>query len=113
MNVVEHDGLFKASRIAGPKHNYLGIGFGDEEQDIRLSEKRLPDDKEAERGIDASELRRVVRKVVADEAEATGQQLYVSEIEFVPTDTPDLDAYAELARAIARYAIENRDRIGC
>ena len=113
MNVVEHNGLLKASRIAGPKHNYLGIRFAKHECDIQLTEKRLPDCKESNAAVSGTDVIGIVQAALADETGASGQQLYVSEIEFVPTDTPNVDAYSELARAIIKYAIENCDRVSC
>jgi hypothetical protein len=44
MNVFEHNNMFKASQIAGPKHNYLGIAFSELEKDIELIEKQFPGD---------------------------------------------------------------------
>lgn len=106
MNVVQHGGLFKASRIAGPKHNYLGLAFCKKEQEIQLIERRLRGEKECAAAVNPDELIRVVRDAVTAESEANGQRLFISTIEFVPTDSPDLLAYTELARAIVKYTVE-------
>jgi hypothetical protein len=108
MNVFEHNNMFKASRISGPKHNYLGISFSELEKDIELIEKQLPGDGKLAKSVDASEMTRVVREAVAIEAEIHGQMLFVSKLEFVPTDSSDLSAYSKLAKVIASYAIEKR-----
>ena len=109
MNVVEHDGLLKASRITGPKHNYLGIAFSEIDKGIELIEKQLPDDKDSKNLVNKSSLIGVVQEVVDIEAKRYGQQLFISKIEFVPTDSSDFLAYAKIARAIATYALEKTD----
>jgi hypothetical protein len=108
MNVFEHNNMFKASRISGPKHNYLGIEFSESEKDVELIEKQLPGDGKLTKSVDASELSRVVREAVAIEAQMHGQKLFVSKLEFVPTDSSDFLAYSNLAKAIAVYVIEKR-----
>jgi hypothetical protein len=108
MNVFEHNNMFKASRVSGPKHNYLGIAFSELEKDIKLIEKQLPGDGKLAKSVDVSEMTRVVREAVAIEAEMHGQRLFVSKLEFVPTDSSDLSAYSKLAKVIAAYAIEKR-----
>jgi hypothetical protein len=110
MKIFEHDGLFKASSISGPKHNYLGISFSEAEKEIELieKEKQLSSDKKPAISVNKFDLKRVVRDAVTAETEKRGQQLFISKIEFVPTDSPDLFAYEELASSIAAYALEKR-----
>lgn len=108
MNVFEHNNMFKASRVLGPKHNYLGIEFSELEKDIEIIEKQLPGDGKLAKSVDGSEMTRIVREAVAIEAEMHGQRLFLSKLEFVPTDSSDLSAYSKLAKGIAVYAIEKR-----
>jgi hypothetical protein len=111
MNIFEHNGMFKASRISGPKHNYLGIAFSGQEQDIELIEKQLPDDKVNTKTVNGSELIRIVRETVIVEVEKYEQKLFISKLEFVPTDSLDFSAYVELAKAIVTYALEKHIQI--
>jgi hypothetical protein len=111
MNIFEHNGVFKASRISGPKHNYLGITFSEREQDIELIEKQLPDDEVIAETINGTKLRKIVRDVVISEVERHEQKLFISKIEFVPTDSSDLSAYTELAKAIVTYALARHSQI--
>jgi hypothetical protein len=105
MKVIEQAGIFKASRIAGPKHNYLGIGFSDAEVDVQIVEKRLS---ETDNGdlVDGAQVLKIVREVVESQTAGQERRFYVSLIEFVPTDTPDEQAYCELASAITRHVLE-------
>lgn len=111
MNIFEQNGMFKASRITGPKHNYLGLEFSALDQDIELIEKQLPDDKENEKTVDGSELSRIVREAVISEVEKHQQKLFISKMEFVPTDSLDYSAYAELAKAIVAYVLEKHTKM--
>jgi len=106
MKVVEQDGIFKASRITGPKHNYLGIGFSsDRNVDVQVVEKKL-DQAPAVELVNAGDVLKVVHETVDRQTFGQERRLYVSIIEFVPTDTPDRQAYSELATVITRYALE-------
>jgi hypothetical protein len=111
MNVFEQNGMFKASRITGPKHNYLGLAFSELDQDIELIKKQLQDDKECKKTVDSSELSRIVREAVMSEVEKHQQKIFVSKLEFVPTDSLDLSAYVELAKAIAAHALEKHTQM--
>lgn len=113
MKVVEHEGVFKASRIAGPKHNYLGISFSNVDGEIRLISRKVASDVGDAEEVSADEVIRVVKETVQREVKLSERQLYVSCIEYIPTDTPDAEAYEELASAIARYALQKRDCVSC
>jgi hypothetical protein len=113
MNIFEHDGLFKASQISGPKHNYLGIAFSRVETIIELNEKEILSDKASVSFINGFELSKLVQEIVASEAEKQGYKLFISRLEFVPTDSPDFSIYAELAKAITAYAFEKLGQTSC
>lgn len=113
MNVVEHEGVYKASRIAGPKHNYLGISFSEEDNDVRMISRKVESDVGEANDVSADDVRKIVKETVQREVKLVERQLYVSCIEYIPTDTPDAQAYEELAAAIVRYALQKLDRVGC
>jgi hypothetical protein len=113
VKVVEHDGKFKASRIAGPKHNYLGLAFSYEPGETHVVEKSLANDTGGGGHVRAADVLQIVQEVVAKETAKSNRRLYVSSIEFIVTDTPDAQAYAELACAITRYALDKLDCISC
>jgi hypothetical protein len=112
MQVIEQEGVYKSSRIAGPKHNYLGIAFSRVRSSIEIIARELPRDSHAKKVV-ADEVLDVVVQVVKRESEVRGQQIYVTRIEFVPTDTPEIAAYEELATIIARYVLQKLDRVNC
>jgi hypothetical protein len=106
MNIFEHDGMFKAARITGPKHHYLGIAFSELEQPIEFIERQLPNDKKLVESTNTSEACRLVQEIVLVQAQKYGKKLFIAKLEFAPTDSFDALAYTELATAIANYALE-------
>jgi hypothetical protein len=104
MKVIEQNGIFKASRIAGPKHNYLGIRFSDRECDAQIMARTIGEDSAVT--VEGAEVLEIVRKAVESEAVNEDRSLYVSLIEFVPTDTFDEQAYRELATVITRHVLK-------
>lgn len=114
MKVVEHDGIFKASRIAGPKHNYLGLQFSKEDSEIRvIARKAATSDVGVAEEVAADEVVKIVKETVKREVKLSERQLYVSCIEYVPTDTPDAQAYEDLTVAIVRHVLQKRDCVNC
>ncbi len=106
MNIANVDGMYKASRITGPKHNYLGMVLSTTEP---VSVKVLA------RSLMAGETRQVDEaKLLASVSESIAQaqceldcHLFVEYIEYVISDTPEYIAYAELACAIFSMAAED------
>ena len=103
MNVVKVDGVYKTSRIAGPKHNYLGlIVERSSPVNIRIVQRSVKGDESKQ--IDESRLLLAVSEGVSEGNRESGQNLFVECIEYVSSDTPDYKAYTELAKAIVRFA---------
>jgi hypothetical protein len=113
MRVVEHEGMYKSSRIAGPKHNYLGIAFSNCPGQIEVIERNMAGDVGNTKNIAATDVMEVVVKVVERESTVIGRRLFVARVEYIPTDTPEVEAYEELATTIARYALQKLDCVGC
>lgn len=99
MNVVKHEGVYKASRIAGPKHNFLGLAITPKApSSIQCVQRRMPGDGVCE--IDEARLVSAVSEGVSVANRELPTPLFVEQIEYVPTDTPDYGAYIELAKSI-------------
>ena len=109
MQVFKQGGIFKASRISGPKHNYLGLGFSSEEATVRIVERQVGDQAERPSSFDAQAIAQLVQEAVRSEAASQNRSVYVSVIELVSTDTPDSQAYADLATEITRFALQDAD----
>lgn len=113
MRVVEHEGMYKSSRVAGPKHNYLGIAFSNVPGPIEMIERSMAGDVDNAKNLAATEVMDVVVRVVERESTVIGRRLFVARVEYIPTDTPEVEAYEELAAVIARYALQKLDCVSC
>jgi len=99
MKVVKHDGIYKAARITGPSHNYLGLVVTPvAPSKIRCVQRTMPGDGVCE--IDQIRLLEAVSEGVAMANSKTLKQLFVEQVEYVSSDTPDYEAYSELAKVI-------------
>ncbi len=99
MQFIRDGELYKVVSVTGPTHNFLGIMFGGQDgeavevdiMDIKPSEpKRLVPDE-------------VEEQVLAGVEEANGELgigYRVKRIQFVPSDTPPVKIYRELAKQI-------------
>jgi len=99
MKVVKHDGVYKAARITGPSHNYLGLIVTPvSPSKIRCVQRTMPGDGVCQ--IDQMRLLVAVSEGVAMANSEALKPLFVEQIEYVSSDTPDYEAYSELAKAI-------------
>jgi hypothetical protein len=102
MNVRKVDGMYKSSRITGPYHNFLGLRFSPTEP-VQIAFIPQPFVGETP-VIDVTCLETAVLSGVRDGWAETREPLFVSEIEYVPSDTAIYSAYHILAKAIAEVA---------
>lgn len=99
MNVVKHEGVYKAFRVTGPTHNFLGLSITpNEPPSVRCVQRNLPGGGKCE--IDEAKLVTAVSEGVSIAKRELQIALFVEQIEYVPTDTPDYEAYFDLAKAI-------------
>jgi hypothetical protein len=104
VKIVKSDGIYKASRIAGPKHNFLGLGLvRTSPGEVQVVPRGLQDEGTSQ--IDEAKLLAAVSEAVVRGSRALGLPLFVDRVEYVPTDTPDYSAYTELADAIVHSAV--------
>jgi len=103
MKVTKVDGIFKASRITGPKHNYLGLVFTKNQPDeIKLIPRTLNGEPAI---IDPQRMVAAVVLGIEEASKGNPQEFYAHSIEYVVSDTPDYSAYAILAKFIAESAV--------
>ncbi|MGO9466642.1 MAG: hypothetical protein ACLQIB_12540 [Isosphaeraceae bacterium] len=89
--------FYRITRITGPTHNLLGLAFsGDGPQGVTL--ERLAGS--SEQSIDEGALEEAVLSGVEAANKALGTGYRLKRIQYVPTDTPDAEIYAYLARMI-------------
>ena len=88
---------YRIVRITGPTHNLLGLAFsGDALGEVTV--ERLAES--SERPIDELALQKAVISGVDAANKAIGTDYCLKRIQYVPTDTPDLETYSFLARMI-------------
>lgn len=105
MNVIKIGNMYKATRITGPQHNFLGLVLSEDISPSLTIESLLIDD--GERGvktIDEQELVDAVKRGVTKANAAFSTQFHIERLQYVPTDTPNPAAYEALARHIVEYA---------
>ena len=94
--------MYKAVIITGPQHNYLGLVLTPRlTQPMSVREVRLQNDP-PEATVAQAELLQAVEKGVREANTELQAQYKIEELEYVPTDTWDADAYALLAANIVR-----------
>lgn len=102
MKVTYSDGLYKCSRITGPKHNYLGLKLSDEQPaEVLVFARQLGGEACV---IDETQMVAAVADGICEVNRYRKKHLFASYIEYVPSDTPDYSAYSHLARAIIETA---------
>ena len=102
MKFVNNAPLFKISRITGPKHNFLGLQFGDVPIDGEpLVERLSVSAAEKENFLDSAVVAQV--RLGLDEARGFCKGNYwLEKIQYVPSDSPPVEIYRELAIEIIR-----------
>jgi hypothetical protein len=104
MQFVIDDGVYKVARITGPQHNMLGIRLADSAGDVRVIS--LPVKNEGLVRIDGENVARQVRSGLLKANDELTKEYYISEIQFVSTDTYSSEVYELLT-------IELIKRIDC
>lgn len=97
--------LHVASRITGPRHNYLAITFATEEQSEEPAVIQLPPQGGCEhRPLDAAKVLENTLLGVADGNAFFGTHYRVLNVQYVTNDTGPESVYREMARGIVEDA---------
>ncbi|NQT11275.1 MAG: hypothetical protein HQ582_00910 [Planctomycetes bacterium] len=101
MQFIKTGEVFKAVRITGPTHNLLGLSFYglDEEGAVTVEPMQHGESTQSET-LDGNEIRRHVLEGVDRADSRLGSKHCVRVIQFVASDSADLDAYSLLAERI-------------
>ena len=89
--------VYRLTRITGPTHNLLGLGFGHESGGRIIIERLAGPSGPA---IDEGLLEQAVLSGVEAANDALGTDYRPTRIQYVPSDTPDPGIYQNLARVI-------------
>jgi hypothetical protein len=90
--------FYRVSRITGPTHNLLGLSFSGEEPKKVVAQKLS--EPESGSSFDEEQLKRAVALGVNQENFSLGTHYHVEGIQYIPTDTQDLEIYSFLARSL-------------
>ena len=110
MRVMKQGTVYKASRITGPQHNFLGLTLLSSPSSAMptVETLHLGDASDAVPALAEEEVIRQVLGGIAIANQACGTEFGVSVIQYVPTDTADNGVYVLLAKAIVEAAASRR-----
>lgn len=102
MQFIKDNDLFKVARITGPKHNFLAIRLSDEDCPIEV--KDLPIKMGEKCRINSDDVKEEISLGLAEVNKELGARYYVSEVQYIPSDSPPVSIYrmliAELIKRI-------------
>jgi hypothetical protein len=105
MNIVKVGEVYKATRITGPQHNYLGLVLSETGVESVTIEPLSVDTSEvAVETLDDQQLLDAVQRGVTEANQALGTRFRIARLQYVPTDTPNPATYSTLAKYIVEYA---------
>lgn len=101
----ENTGIYKAIRITGPKHNFLGLKFTKSDKVPRLIDL---EEKGVNSLFDVSKLQKSVILGLIEANAKFSKDIKVSEIYYVSSDTENYDAYSILTFKIIEHLISEK-----
>ena len=106
MGVTLRDGLYRATHIPGPSHNYLGLRIGLEPVPVPYPITVRPsiNPRYDGPGLKAEEVRPHIDAAVGDLSDGSTRPLFIIYAEIVEDDSRRLDVYHWLTTCILRQA---------
>ncbi|GAB2554672.1 hypothetical protein [Rhodanobacter koreensis] len=102
MKFVNDAPLFKLSRITGPKHNFLGLQFADAPLIGEPVVERLSVSAAEKECLSDSEIVEQVKLGLTEARSFCKGSYWLEKIQYVPSDSPPVEVYKELAMEIIR-----------
>src|SRR5205823_6283640 len=97
--------VYKVARITGPKHNFLGLALSLAElASVTIERLRVDNGSAGSDTLDEQKVLEAVQRGVTEANQKFGTNFRVAQLQYVPTDTPDLSAYYMLAKKIVEQA---------
>lgn len=100
MQFIYDGNFYKVVRVTGPRHNLLGLSFGD--IDINAEVVALEIANGEVELVEAKDVLEQVKTGVAAANMELGVDYKIMSIQYVPSDSPSKTVYAELAKEIVR-----------
>lgn len=107
MQYIYDDGIYKVVRITGPKHNFLGIKLANAETKIKITTLPIKDYETSK--IDADDVLNQVNEGLIVINEHLGKKYYLSEVQFIPSDTMPSDVYKFLIQELIVKIDQNKN----
>jgi hypothetical protein len=105
MNVIKTGNIYKATRITGPQHNFLGLVLSETDVPSIVIERLCIETSKAEvETLAEQQLIDAVQRGVTEANETFGTHFRVERLQYVPTDTPHPAVYQALAKQIVERA---------
>ena len=107
MQFILDNGVYKISRITGPTHNFLGIRLGDNSNSVEVS--ALPVKQGEAQRVEKNDVLKQVLAGLQDINSELAKGYSVSEVFFVPSDTPSSSVYKLLTIELIKRIDEGGD----
>ncbi|MFC5472450.1 hypothetical protein [Paraherbaspirillum soli] len=101
--------IFKVVSITGPTHNYLGLSFAEKTEVVGVYVEPLMLNAEEPIRLEASDVQHWVMKGVEQANRELDANYKLKCVQFVASDTPPVEVYAQLARYIIERMHANLD----
>jgi hypothetical protein len=92
--------IFKVVHVTGPTHNYLGLAFTKNNEEVRANVEPLVLNANEPTRLDSYEVERWVMQGVEKANHELATTYRVKTIQFVVSDSPPAEIYAQLAQCI-------------
>ncbi|WP_338846909.1 hypothetical protein V8J88_24470 [Massilia sp. W12] len=106
MKVFHQDNLYKIARITGPQHNFLGVRIGVKPGSIIYT--CLPEENVVSARVNEEYVSKQIDAALGVAAEVYGIPFYVSEVQFLASDSQSKDAYKIMMLEICKFIANSR-----
>jgi len=101
MQFIKEDDLYKVARITGPSHNLLGVRLSDVQCSIKMTP--LPMSTGEIEVLDGQKVRSQVLKGLDAVNLELCKHYFISEIQFIPSDTASSSVYIDLIQSLIQW----------
>ncbi|MFD1261761.1 hypothetical protein [Entomomonas asaccharolytica] len=101
----ENTGVYKTARITGPEHNFLGLKFTELDETLRLIDL---EERKVNSLFDVYKLQKSVTLGLIEANNKFSEDIKVSEIYYVSSDTENYDAYSILTFKIIEHLVSKK-----
>lgn len=100
MQFIFDNGIYKIARITGPQHNLLGLRLSETGEVVKVVS--LPIKNGEEPKVEEQEVLRQVEEGLQNINRELGRQYFISEVQYVPSDSESTSVYSFLTQELIR-----------